>query len=178
MYLPSDDSYFFKEFLEKQLSNKKFSKSIKILDMGTGSGILAKTCSRFIYKKNIFCVDIQEDSVKNMASEGFHSIKSNLFSKIPKSHKFDLILFNAPYLPKDPKEDKKSQIETTGGKKGDEISVKFIKQAKNYLSPNGVIFLLVSSLTPLKNLNKFKPLIVAKKKVWFEELLILEFKFT
>lgn len=177
MYLPSDDSYFFREFLEKKLSPEGRSKSIKILDMGTGSGILARTCSKFTNKKNILCVDIQRDSVVKMASEGFNSIQSNLFSKIPRSYKFDVILFNAPYLPRDLKEDRGSQIETTGGTRGDEISIRFIKQSKNYLAPRGKIYLLVSSLTPLTKLAKFNPKIVARKKIWFEELLILEFTF-
>ncbi len=128
-------------------------------------------------KKNILCVDIQYDCVKSLREKGFAAIHSNLFRDVPKEKKYDLILFNAPYLPEEKLEDKQSQLETTGGKKGDEISLKFIKQAKRFITKGGKIFLLVSSLTPLDPLNTFNPKVVARKKVWFEELILLEFNF-
>jgi methylase of polypeptide subunit release factors len=85
-----------------------------------------------------------------------------------------LITFNAPYLPEDKKEPKNSRTATTGGKKGDEISLKFLNQSQRYLNPNGKIFLLISSLTPMTKIKRFKPKIVATKKLFMEELRILE----
>jgi release factor glutamine methyltransferase len=170
IYQPSDDSYFFTNFLKKHL--KKF-KPKSYLDMGTGSGILTETTSKFIDKKNILAVDINPSAVKLLKQKGFNAIKSNLFKKI--KDKFDLITFNAPYLPLDKREPKDSQLATTGGKKGDEITVKFLKQAKKHLNKNGKIFLLISSLTPINKIKKFNPKIVARKKQFFEQLLILEF---
>lgn len=175
MYTPSDDSLFFNEFLKLYLEKKNFCKKFTILDMGTGSGILARNCSTLVKKNNILSVDIQRECVTELNKQGFRTLRSDLFSKVPLSNKFDLILFNAPYLPRNNLEDKKSQIETTGGKRGDEVSIRFLKQAKGYLKDGGKILLLVSSLTPLDKINKFNPKIVARKKIWFEELLILEF---
>ena len=100
------------------------------------------------------------------------AIHSNLFDKIPQ--KFDLITFNAPYLPEDPREPKDSQVATTGGPRGDEISVEFLDQAKSHLNKEGKIFLLISSLTPMDKIKKFNPKIVSKKKIFMEELIILE----
>lgn len=177
MYEPAEDSLFFKEFLTNYLEKLNEVKNLDVLDMGSGSGILAETCSDFISKKNVICVDIQYDCVKNLRKKGFATIHSNLFKEVPKDKKYDLILFNAPYLPLDKKEEKQSQIETTGGKKGDEISIKFLKQAKKHLKEFGKIFLLISSLTTSERINKFNPKIVARKKLWFEEVLILEFQF-
>ena len=139
--------------------------------MGTGSGILAETSLRFINKKNILTADINQESVKLLKQKKFKSIKSNLFQKITKTKKFHLITFNAPYL-KEHKYDKKQ--DTTGGKDGDETALKFLTQAKQYLTSDGKIFLLISSHTPQKKIKKFNPKIVAKKKLFFEELLILE----
>ena len=62
------------------------------------------------------------------------------------------------------------------GKRGDEISLKFLKQAKEHLTDHGKILLLISSLTPIEKIEKFKPKIVGKRKIFFEELRILEFK--
>lgn len=176
IYEPSDDSYIFSEFLENYLSNLK-NKNISFLDMGTGSGILSKTASKFISKKNIVCADINKIALDNLKKENFKTIHSNLFSKISKNKKFDIIVFNAPYLPDDKAEDSDSKLITTGGKLGDEISLKFLKQSQNYIKKDGKIFLLISSLTPMQRIKKFNPKIVARKKIWFEELIILEISF-
>jgi len=177
MYLPSEDSFFFKEFIENYLKGKNFKEDFKILEVGSGSGILAETCVKFIPQKNILCIDKQHSCVKFLKRKGFTTIHSDLFKEVPQDIKYDLILFNAPYLPEDKLEDKKSQIETTGGKRGDEISLRFLRQAKKYLKKRGKIFLLISSLTPLKKIDKFNPRIVARKKIWFEELKILKISF-
>ncbi len=179
IYQPSDDSFFFAEFL-KSIFFKKPKKEIEkiiYLDMGCGSCILSEAIEKFVPKRNILCADINSDAIVLAKSKGFHAFKSDLFSKIPENKKFDLITFNAPYLPKDDKynEPKESKLITTGGKKGDEISLKFIKQAKGHLSKDGKIFLLVSSHTPLERINKFHPKIVAEKSLFFEKLFILEF---
>jgi release factor glutamine methyltransferase len=172
VYSPEEDSFLFSDFLKKFLSeNKIFS----YLDMGAGSGILSETASNFLNKKNILAVDIDKESCEYVRKKGFKVLQSDLFSKIPKIKKFDLITFNAPYLPEDKDEDEDSQRTNAGGKKGDEISLKFLKQAKEHLNKNGKIFLLVSSLTPLKRLAKYNYKIVAEKNLFMEKILILEF---
>ncbi|NPE26973.1 methyltransferase [Methanococcoides sp. SA1] len=197
IYQPAEDSNMFAAFLKKYLSNPKSQiPNPKFLDMGTGSGILAKTASKFIDPKNILAVDINPDAVKALQKEKFKVIQSNLFQAFNKATqvgrspkttnyqlpttnymiKFDLIVFNAPYLPLDKREPKSSQLATTGGKFGDEISLKFLKQAKVHLNKNGKVFLLISSLTPQNKIKKLWPYkIVARKKIFMEELLILEF---
>ena len=170
IYQPAEDSYLFANFLKKYLSKNK---NISYLDMGAGSGILSETASKFLDKKNITPVDINPKSIKLLNKKGLKATKSNLFKEI--RSKFDLITFNAPYLPQDKRESKSSQLATTGGAKGDEISIKFLKQAKKHLNKNGKILLLISSLTPMDRIKKYKPKIVAKKKIFMEELRILEF---
>jgi len=170
IYQPEEDSYLFANFLKKYLSKHKIN---SYLDMGAGPGILSETVSSFLNKDNILAADINLNAVKLLKQKNFNTIKTNLFSKI--KNKFDLITFNAPYLPLDPQEPKSSQVATTGGKRGDEVSLKFLKQAKKHLNKNGKIFLLISSLTPTNKIGRFKYKIVARKKIFMEELLILEF---
>ncbi len=170
IYQPAEDSYFFADFLEKYLKKNKVD---SYLDMGSGSGIFSETAMKFIDKKNILTADINPSSVKFLKQKGFNAVKTNLFEKV--KTKFDLITFNAPYLPLDSREPKSSRVATTGGKFGDEISVEFLKGAKKYLCKNGKIFLLISSLTPMEKIKKFKPKIVMRKRFFMEELLILEF---
>jgi len=168
IYKPSDDSLFLARFFKKYI--RRISKEISYLDMGTGSGILAETAlNSGINKDNILCADINQLSVRFARNGGFNCINSDLFSKI--KGKFDLITFNAPYLPKHKYD---QQSDTTGGKRGDEVSIKFIKQARKHLSDNGMAFLLISSLTPFEKIKKLGVKIVARKKLFFEELIILE----
>ena len=75
---------------------------------------------------------------------------SDLFSNI--KTKFDLIIFNPPYLPQD------KGIEDPalyGGKKGYEISEKFFNQVSQYLTPKGKILFLFSSLTNKTKIDEF-----------------------
>lgn len=172
--MPREDSYFFQDFLKKYLKSQ--NKEISFLDMGTGSGILCKTALEFLPREKILGVDINPKAVNHVLLKGIRAIQSDLFANI--NENFDLIVFNAPYLPKDEynKEPKDSQLETTAGKKGDEIIIKFLKQAKQHLTKNGKILLLLSSLTPMKNIEKYKPKIVAEKSLFFEKLIIFEIR--
>ena len=144
---------------------------MKVLDLGTGSGIQAQEAKRL--EANVLASDINPKCVKHVSNLGIKTIQSNLFENI--KEKFDLIIFNPPYLPEEPLEPEDSKLSTTGGKKGNEILIKFLKQAKQHLNKNGKIIIVFSSLTPkvdetLKKLNyNFKKL--DEQKIDFEMLL-------
>lgn len=173
MYAPSDDSYLLAETLKNYLKNNK-DKNIKILDLGSGSGIQAETCRKLGFN-NITAIDIDGKAVSFLNEKGIKAIKSNLFSNINKKIKLDLIIFNPPYLPEN-KYDKEK--DTTGGKKGYETIIKFLKQAKRHLNKNGEILLLFSSLSKPKIIKReaknmgYGMELLATKKLFFEELFV------
>lgn len=176
MYYPREDSYFLSETLKKFFKNKP-SEDKQFCDMGSGSGIQAETLLKFTKKENITCVDLDKQALETLNKKGFKAIKSDLFSDT--KEKFDFIIFNPPYLPED-KLDKK--IDTSGGKKGDETILEFLKQSKDHIKPKGKIILLLSSLTPQRKIKNFldkncsyKKL--ATKKLFFETLYILIISF-
>ena len=147
VYSPSEDSFLLESELKKYLAglSKEEKESIKALDMGSGSGIQAKACiAGEIKRKNVIAADIDKEAIQKLKDSRIPARKSNLFSNINKEKKFNLIIFNAPYLPSD-KYDKKA--DTTAGKRGNEIILKFLRKAKPYLAENGVILLLFSSLS-------------------------------
>ena len=173
IYEPAEDSYLMQEVLEKNISNQK----IKVLEIWAGSGILLQVLLN-INIKDVMWADINKNAVKYCSDSGFNCIYYNLFSKIRNNKKFDLIIFNPPYLPKDKDdfEDKESKLATTGGKWGSEVINRFLKQAKSRLTKNGKIFLLTSSLTERINWMNYKKRILVKKKLFFEELYVWELK--
>ncbi|MEK6859809.1 MAG: HemK2/MTQ2 family protein methyltransferase [Nanoarchaeota archaeon] len=177
IYSPAEDSYLLAESVQGFLKKQK-DKKIKILDMGSGSGIQAQTCKQLGFN-NILAADINPEAVKYLKKQKTKAIHSNLFSRISKKQKFNLIIFNPPYLPADKYDNKP---DTTAGKKGYELIIKFLRQAKSHLDKKGVILLLFSSLSKPKIIKKqakdlgYNLNLLNKQKLFFEELYVYELK--
>ncbi|MEA3378503.1 MAG: HemK2/MTQ2 family protein methyltransferase [Nanoarchaeota archaeon] len=163
IYEPREDSFLLRKFVIKFVRGK-------VLDMGSGSGIQAIAARK--KTDDVLAADINKGAVKLLEEKGIKSCHSDLFSNI--KGKFDFIIFNPPYLPEDPLEDKDSRLATTGGKKGYELIEKFLHDAKKHLNSNGKILLLFSSLTgPVVELFEkydYKYLLLEEKKIFFEIL--------
>jgi HemK-related putative methylase len=166
IYQPAEDSYLLEEQVKKLLQtlSKEEKQNFKVLDMGSGSGIQALACiNSGISRKNIIAADINPEAIKKLKEQKIPARKSNLFSHINKEKKFNLIIFNAPYLPANEYD---KQPDTTAGKKGNEIIIKFLRKARKYLAEQGSILLLFSSLSKPKDILDY-----AKKREYKSELL-------
>jgi release factor glutamine methyltransferase len=130
IYEPQEDSILLQKYVRKYAHGR-------VLDMGTGSGIQALTALE--KTPDVLAVDIDEDAVRFVKSKGVNAHISNLFSKV--DGKFDLIIFNPPYLPPDMYDKDRS---TSGGIK---FIDKFLSQAKGFLDKDGKILIVFSSLT-------------------------------
>lgn len=174
IYKPEEDSYLMSRILKEKLPELlKKNPNLNFLEIGAGSGIHLETAKKSgVKKENIFSVDINPKAVEHCKLLGFQCIKSNLFESM--IEKYDLIIFNPPYLPEDTSEPKESQTATTGGKKGNEIILRFLEQAKDYLKENGKIFLITSSLSEDVNFEKlgYKAKEIGCEKLFFERLCI------
>lgn len=174
VYSPEEDSYLLKKVIEKKLP-LLFKKNPKLtfLEIGSGSGIQLKTALEVgVKKENIFSCDLNLKAISICKKLGFNCIESNLFENI--KGKYDVIVFNPPYLPEDKDEPKDSKLATTGGKLGSEISNLFLKQSKKYLKENGRIFLLLSNLTKKPTFLNYNKKVISRKKLFFEELIVYE----
>lgn len=172
VYMPAEDSYLLSDILKKKIpALLKSNPMLKVLEIGAGSGIQLQTLKQ-LKVKNIFSCDINPDTVRHCKRRGFDCVESDLFENI--KGKFDLIIFNPPYLPCDKNEPRDSQLATTGGKSGSEIINRFLKQAKNYLTPDGRIFLVTSSLTKGINWTGWKKELIKEEGLFFEELFVYE----
>lgn len=158
VYEPREDSFLLAKYV------RKYAKG-RVLDIGTGSGVQAETALE--KTKNVLAVDIDKEAVKEVRKKGIKAKVSDLFSNV--NGKFDLIIFNPPYLPN---EEKFKDIALDKGK----VIEKFFSQAKKYLKKDGKILIVVSSLTgdieKIMKENGFKFKCLEEQKFFFEKLLV------
>jgi len=140
IYEPREDSYL----LAKHVS--AYAKG-KVLDMGTGSGIQAKEAAKTA--DSVLAADINPEAVKE-ADGKITYVESNLFSNI--DGKFDLIIFNPPYLPDDARV---KDVALDGGRHGYEVIERFLNNANDYLTNDGKILLLFSTLSKKDKVEEF-----------------------
>lgn len=177
IYEPEEDSYLIKKYIKGYIKNKQ----TKVLDMGTGSCILAEEAQK--YSGNVLAVDINPEVKEIAKKKHINFIESNLFeNKKLKTEKFDLILFNPPYLPELENEPEELATITTGGKEGHELLEQFLQQVKVHLNKSAKILLICSSLTKngeIEDLFKkysFKFKLIDKEDAFFEKILLYELK--
>lgn len=164
-YTPAEDSIFLADYLENQRGRSA-------LDIGTGSGVLAKVLSKnfnFVVATdiNIFAIKKAHELIDNCiccnAADTLHT-------------DFDLIVCNLPYLPSDELLDPT----TDGLGEGIEIPSMIIQSASQRIAEQGKMIFLTSSLANYNSLIKlceslgFDTKIVAKKKLFFEDLILVE----
>ena len=158
VYEPREDSFLLAKYV------RKYAKG-KVLDMGTGSGVQAD--SALEKTKDVLAVDIDKEAVEEVKKKGIKAKVSDLFSNV--DGKFDLIIFNPPYLPD---EEKYKDVALDKGK----VIERFFSQAKKYLKKDGKILIVVSSLTgDIKRImrkNGFKFKCLEEKKFFFEKLFV------
>lgn len=134
------------------ISNK--ANKVKILDMCTGSGIIAISLAKYIKNSEITAVDISPKALRiaklnaknNNVEEKITFIESDLFNNIVKE-KYDIIVSNPPYIKNevikslDKEVQKEPYIALAGGEDGLEFYRKIINQGFEYLKFNGYLCL-------------------------------------
>ena len=164
-YLPAEDTFF----LADQLHGLT---GYSALDIGCGSGFLTN-----VLKLNFELVVGTDISFNTLIQQNFKTqnvICCNSADAL--NLKFDLIICNLPYLATDEILD----VATDGGKGGLEIPQKIISSALPHLSKNGKFLFVTSSLSEYETLidfvksQNFDAKIISKKKLFFEELIIVE----
>jgi release factor glutamine methyltransferase len=172
VYQPSVDSFLLQESMQESHMRGE------VLDMGTGSGVLAITaaklgCSVTAVDVNSAAIDQASDAARKQGLD-IKFILSDLFQDV--KGKFDYIVFNTPYVPTKPDEIKDMEsIAWDGGEDGLQVTKRFLKQSKEFLKPDGKILLLVSSNTEDPPIFKdFEQKTLKKLSFFFERLFVLE----
>ncbi len=173
VYEPAEDTFLLAETVEVNPGEMA-------LDVGTGTGIIALLMAR--KAKRVLGVDVNPKALelakKNALLNGIRNVEfrlSDLFENV--SGRFDVIAFNAPYLPGEQEE--VIDLALVGGERGREIIDRFIREVPDYLTEKGRVYLVQSSITGIgETLNLFRKVglraeVVAKRHVFFEDIVVV-----
>jgi release factor glutamine methyltransferase len=182
VYEPAEDTFLIAEKMA-------VTEDDTVLEIGTGCGILAVLAAE--KAKIVVAVDINPHALEcasrnaetNGAKEKIEFRHGDLFQPINRNERFSLILFNSPYLPSEPDEEK-SWIGKAwaGGPSGRTVIDRFMADAPRRLADGGRILLVQSSLSDVdRTLEMFKErnlraMVVAQVNVPFESIVLVEAK--
>ncbi len=158
---------------------KQGGKSLKILDIGTGSGILAVTLAKEFPASHVTALDISPQALKYAAANAerhevgnrIQFLEMDIFKPDIFKTSFDLIVSNPPYIATkviETLEDNVKNFEPKLALDGDTDGLKFYRyfseQSHHWLKPNGLLVmeigedqgLSVPALFSQKNWNEVK----------------------
>ena len=170
VYIPSDDTFLLAENLE-------IKEGQSVLEIGTGSGLVSMYAS--LLTDDVTATDINYNALelaeKNFKLNNINTIKlefGDLFEPV-KDKKFDVILFNTPYLPTDSEDIINDDLNYAfdGGLDGRKVS--------NHLNDKGIVQIIQSSLSDnnrtldMFDRNGFVAEIAESEKFFFEEIVLI-----
>jgi len=137
------------EFLKSEIRNPKS----EIVDVGTGSGVIALSLAAEFPEAKILAVDVSEEALalaeENAArlnlSDKVRFLKSHLLEKVDGA--FDLIVANLPYISTQDRHTlsrevlRDPEVALFAGAQGDELVRELIAQAPARLRPGGLLAL-------------------------------------
>ena len=178
VYIPSDDTFL----LAKNLEIKEGQ---SVLEIGTGSGLVSMYAS--LLTDDVTATDINYNALelaeKNFKLNNINTIKlefGDLFEPV-KDKKFDVILFNTPYLPTDSEDIINDDLNYSfdGGLDGRKVIDRFINEVSNHLNDKGIVQIIQSSLSDnnrtldMFDRNGFIAEIAESEKFFFEEIVLI-----
>ena len=149
--IPRQDTELMVDLVLNQFDKKS---KLNILDLGTGSGVIGITLSKFYPNSLITISDISpkalkvaNKNIKKHKVSNVHSIESNWFSAFKEEKIFDLILTNPPYIAKGDVHLTNLEINyepsnaLVSANNGFSDIFKIIDSAANFLKPQGKLFI-------------------------------------
>ncbi|WP_408958082.1 HemK2/MTQ2 family protein methyltransferase [Natrinema sp. 74] len=175
VYQPAEDSQLLAEAVCERLAGDAL-----VLEVGTGSGYVAGQIADETDAR-VIASDLNPHAVRQARSEDVETVRADLVAPF-RDGTFDAVVFNPPYLPTDPENEWDDWMERalSGGEDGRAVIDPFLETVGRVLAPDGVSYLLVSSLTGVDDVVErageegFSAVAVADESFPFETLTILE----
>ena len=175
VYDPAEDSYLLADAAISYARD-----GMHVLEIGTGTGFVSSVLLANV-NVNLTATDINPHAARCAKSNGVEVIRTDMFDGVKVESCFDMIIFNPPYLPTSDNEKVPGWLNYAfdGGRDGRMSVERFLDHVCGYLAPDGVILLLVSSLTGIEDMSSkmgamsFDVDIVGREKCSFEELVVI-----
>ena len=174
VYPPAEDTYL---LLKAALAEAR--PEDRAIEIGCGSGAIVRELSSVV--QFLIATDINPHALRATRSRApeIPLIRADLFRGI--KGRFDLILFNPPYLPFNPEERSGKWIDRAldGGESGRETIERFLQELEDHLLAGGRALLLISSLTGLPEVIEMacrlgmRAETVLSERCFFEQLYVL-----
>lgn len=147
VYEPSEDSFLLADVALSEIKGSEL-----ILEVGCGSGIISAVIKANT-KASVIGIDINPYAAKCTRENGVEVIRGDLLSCI--KGRFDLIIFNPPYLPTKEHEREYGWLNAAldGGCDGRKVIFRFLEDAGRCLTRGGKILMLVSSLSGIDEIR-------------------------
>lgn len=147
VYQPAEDS-----FLLLKAAKSEVRLSDRVLEIGVGSGYVSTGLLSSCFL--LVATDKNPHAASIAHNAGVPVVRADLAAGL--CNPFDLILFNPPYLPTEPKEriDDWLELALDGGPSGRDVIIRFLQEIPSLLSPEGRVLLLISSLTGLNEVKE------------------------
>lgn len=147
------------EELVELILKDNYQENLEVVDIGTGTGIIALSLSLENPTWKVTGLDISKEALKiatknNQALEGqVHFLESDVLSKFPKNKKIDILVSNPPYISYDEWEEMDESVREYEPKQalfaennGLAIYEKIAKESTTVLSETGRIYLEIGYL--------------------------------
>jgi release factor glutamine methyltransferase len=147
-------------------------RTLRIVDVGTGSGILAICAALHLADAEVTAIDVSPEALEvaraNAEAHGVAArlqwVQSDLLSKLPEEPCVEVIISNPPYvsepeyaeLPPDVR-DHEPRLALVGGPTGTELIERLVVQAASRLTPGGCLIV------------EFSPMIASQVKQFVEQ---------
>ena len=143
VYQPAEDSRLLAEVAAARLNDGL------VCEVGVGSGYVARRVAGETGAR-VVGTDITATACRQAHEAGVTVLRGNLVDPFPDGA-FDAVLFNPPYLPTPPELEWDDPMERalSGGEDGRAVVDPFLDSVGRVLAPEGVAYLLVSTLTGL-----------------------------
>ncbi len=176
VYQPAEDSALLAEAARDGVDDTDF-----VLEVGTGSGYVADALAET--GAHVIGSDLNPHACRQARARGLEVVRADLLAPF-QPETFDVVAFNPPYLPTDPDEEGDDWMEQalSGGESGRRVIAPFLADVGRVLVPDGVVFLLVSTLTGIDVVLEqaaqagFHGQQVLEESYPFETLVVLELR--
>jgi len=173
VYQPAEDS-----MLLAEAATERVGTGDRALDVGTGSGVVGERLSEA--GASVVAADLNPHACRAARDRGLEAVRADLVAPFS-GGTFDIVAFNAPYLPTDPDREPEDwqAVALSGGQDGREVIEPFLDAVGRVLAPGGEVVLLVSTITGVDAIverageNGFSAAVLAEESHPYETLTAL-----